>query len=162
MNLNKLSSVIYFTPKGDEVYTFIKEINDQDGSYILDFEDESVSENVIKLNTHSIFSVPSSMTNEDIVNYHYHQLMNNILGFLKKNNPCTDINVSREGEVICFETMIESPKALEEKKYFHEEIDKLNALIGQTNSQIKSRFNKHVEVVLKLPLSTHHLHAIRV
>lgn len=162
MNFEKSTGVIYATPNDDQVYTFIKEVNDIDRSYILDFNDELVPENKVKLNTHSVFSVPSVMTDEHIVNYHYNQLINHILIFLKNNNPYDDITVALENDIICFETTIETPKTLEEKKYFHEEIDKLNTLIGQVNSQIKSRFNKHIEVILKLPLSIHHLHTIRV
>ncbi|WP_214226386.1 hypothetical protein [Pedobacter sp. B4-66] len=162
MKLKKSTRVIYFTPKADQIYTVIKEVNDKKELYTLDFNDQLVSENEVKLNTHSIFSVPSSMTNDNIVSYHYNQLINHILDFLKNNNPYHDINVSKENDSIYFETTITPPKTLEEKKYFHEEIDKLNGLIGQINSQIKSRFNKHIEVNLKLPLSIHHLHTIRI
>jgi len=162
MNFKKLTNVIYITPKDDQVYTVIKEVNEIEALYTLDFNDELVPENKVKLNTHSVFSVPSSMRDGHIADYHYHQLVNHVLYYLKSNNPYPDIKVSRESDIICFETTIELPEILEEKKYFHEEMDKLNALIGQVNSQIKSRFNKHIEVILKLPLHTHYLHAIRI
>ncbi|NRF40174.1 hypothetical protein [Pedobacter foliorum] len=162
MKLKKSTRVIYFTPKGDQIYTVIKEVNDKRELYTLDFNDQLVSENEVKLNTHSIFSVPSSMPDDNIVNYHYNHLVNHILFFLKSNNPYHDINVFKENASIYFETTIDLPKTPEEKKHFREQIDKLNGLIGQVNSQIKSRFNKHMEVNLKLPVSIHHLHTIRV
>lgn len=162
MKLKKSTRVIYFTPKDDQIYTVIKEVNDKKELYTLDFNGQLVSEDEVKLNTHSVFSVPSSMTNDNVVNYHYNQLVNHILLFLKNNNPYHHINVFRENDIIYFEITIDLPKTREERKHFHEEIDDLNGLIGQVNSQIKSRFNKHIEVNLKLPVSNHQLHTIRV
>jgi hypothetical protein len=162
MNLKKSNRVIYVTAKNDQVYTAIKEVNEQEELYTLDFNNELVQENKVKLNTHSAFSVPSLMTDEYIVAYHYDQLVNHILDFLINNNPFHDVNISVERDNIYFETRDEAPKNPEEIKYFREKIDKLNALIGQVNSQIKSRFNKHIQVILKFPLNTHHLHHIRI
>lgn len=162
MNLKKSTRVIYVTANNDQVYTAIKEVNQKEELYTLDFKDELVQENKVKLNTHSSFSVPSLMTDEYIVNYHYHQLVNHILDFLINNNPFHDVNIAVENGSIYFETRVEAPKNPEEIKYFHEKIDKLNALIGQVNSQIKSRFNKHVEVILKLSVGIHRLHSIRI
>lgn len=162
MNLKKSTRVIYVTAKNDLVYTAIKEVHEREALYTLDFNDELVQENKVKLNTHSAFSVPSLMTDEYIVNYHYHQLVNHILDFLINNNPFHDVNIAVEHDNIYFKTQDEAPKNPEEIKYFREKIDKLNALIGQVNSQIKSRFNKHIQVILKFPLNTHHLHHIRI
>ncbi|SMD17003.1 hypothetical protein [Pedobacter nyackensis] len=162
MKFKQLSSVIYVTPEGDQVFTFVKEINEKEGLFTLDFDDVKVRENELKLNTYANFSVPRSMTNAHIKAYHYDQLINRIVTFLKENHTEQHLEIYREMDTIYFETVFHAPKTPQEKKLFQEVVNKFNRIIGQVNTAIKSRFNQKIEVVLKFPFTRHHLHSIRV
>ena len=163
MSFELSTSVIYITPEHDEVYTFIKEIDDKQGLYTLDFNNVIVPENKIKVNTHTNFSVPSIMTKNRIINYHYERLIDGIVRFLIDHNPAEDLmKIYRKNEVIYFEPVVGDSETPDDKEHFRELTDKLNKLIGVANSAIKSRFNKHIVVILNHPPKTHHLHTIRV
>ncbi|MFA4868686.1 MAG: hypothetical protein WC623_10830 [Pedobacter sp.] len=162
MEFEQSNNVIYITPEGDQVFTFIKYVNDKNGSYILDFDNIEVSENKLKLNNYSEFSVPHAMSKDRIKGYHYDQLINQITKYLINHHAKEHIQIYRDMDVIYFESAFHTPKTLEEKKLFQEAIDKFNRIIGQINSMIKSRFNRKIEVILKFPPNIHHLHSVRI
>ncbi|MEQ7799245.1 hypothetical protein ABDJ41_05475 [Pedobacter sp. ASV1-7] len=162
MEFERSNSVIYITPEGDQIFTFIKDINGKNSSYILDFEDAEVYEDELKLNNYSEFSVPHAMSKDRIKTYHCNQLINQIAHYLIDHYAKEQIQIYRDADAIYFETVFHTPKTLEEKKLFQEAIDKFNRIIGQVNSMIKSRFNRKIEVILKFPSNKHHLHSIRI
>jgi hypothetical protein len=162
MEFEQSNSVIYMTSEGDQVFTFIKNINDKNDSYVLDFENIEVPGSKLKLNNYSEFSVPHAMSKDHIKTYHCDQLINQIANYLIDHHAKEHIQIYRDMDVIYFETAFHTPKTLEEKKLFQEAIDKFNRIIGQVNSMIKSRFNRKVDVILKFPSNTHHLHSIRI
>ena len=162
MEFEQSTRVIYLTNEGYQVFTFIKGVNEEKGLYILDFEDVEIPENKLKLNTYSNFSVPHSMSKDHIKAYHYDQLINLIVAFLKDHHAEEYLKIYRDMDKIYFETVFHTPKTPEEKKLFQEVVDKFNRIIGQVNSAVKSRFNQKIEVILKFSFNTHHLHSIRV
>ncbi|TKC57607.1 hypothetical protein FBD94_20215 [Pedobacter hiemivivus] len=162
MEFEQSTRVIYLTDEGEQVFTFIKDVNEKEGLYILDFEDVKISENKLKLNTYSNFSVPHAMSKDHIKAYHYDQLINLIVAFLKDHHAEEYLEIYRDMDTIYFETVFHAPKTPEEKKLFQEVVDKFNRIIGQLNSAVKSRFNQKIEVILKFPPNTHYLHSIRV
>jgi len=162
MELKQLTRVVYFTKEGDQVFTFIKTVNEKEGLYTLDFENIEVPENKLRLNTYSDFSVPAGMGKDRIKAYHYDQLIDRIVNYLNEHHADGHLKIYREMDTVYFETVFLTPKTLEEKKLFQEVVDKFNKIIGEVNQLVKSRFNRRVEVVLKFPFNTHHLHSIRV
>ncbi|WP_316814725.1 hypothetical protein [Pedobacter nyackensis] len=162
MEFEPTTRVIYVTEEGDQVFTFIREVNANDGSYMIDFEGTVVPEHKLKLNNYSDFSVPRSISKDHIRTYHYDQLIDHIVTYLNEHHADKHLKIYREMDTIYFETVFRTPKTPEEKKLFQEVVDKFNKVIGQVNKAIKSRFNKLIEVILKFPSNTHHLHSIRV
>ncbi|ATP56292.1 hypothetical protein CPT03_07305 [Pedobacter ginsengisoli] len=162
MNFEESTNVIYVTPDGDQVFTFIREVNYDKSLYLLDFNDLQVTETELKLNTHPNFSNPHGMNKDHIIAYHYDRLINSIVKFIAENHSEEHLKIYRDLDTIYFETVFHTPKTLEEKKLFKEVVDKFNKIIGEVNSMIKSRFNKQIEVILKFPSNSHHLHSVRI
>ncbi|NQX38464.1 hypothetical protein SAMN05421820_101485 [Pedobacter steynii] len=162
MKFEPLTRVVYVTPKKDQVFTFIKEVYDQEGLYVLDFEDVQVKENQLRLNTHPVFSVPHGMSKDYIKSYHLDRLVDQVVSYMVAHHAHDDLKIYREMNTIYLETAFNKPETLEDKRLFDIEVDSFNKIIGQVNTAVKSRFNTKVEVVLKFPFQRHQLHSVRL
>lgn len=162
MKFEKKDRCIYVTPEGDQVFTFIKAVNDQEGLYVLDFDDVQVKESQLRQNTHPTFSVPHGMHKGHIIAYHLDQLVNLVVAHLILHHGRDELKIYREMDTIYLETAFTDPKILEDKELLNAEIDHFNKMIGQVNKAVKSRFNKQIEVILKFPFQRHHLHSVRI
>ncbi|MBB6271840.1 hypothetical protein HDF26_002297 [Pedobacter cryoconitis] len=162
MKFEKMTRCIYVTPEGDQVFTFIKAVNDQEGFYVLDFENQRVKEAQFRLNTHPVFSVPHRMHKDHLIAYHLDQLVNLVVEHLVLNHSRDDLKIYRDMDTIYLETAFSDPKILEDKQLLNAEIEHFNKMIGQVNKAVRSRFNKQIEVVLKFPFQRHQLHSVRL
>jgi len=161
MKYNILTEVIYKDIDGNEIPTYIKDIDEVNQKYILDYDLEKVSEDQIELNTLSNFYVSLSMlSNQKIKDYSRNYLIDRVVTILNRNIDDEEVTAIRYMESIGIK--VSSAKLFTDQGE-DKSIEKLNKLIKFINDRITLKhFNEAVAIDLLLPMARYKLDPILI
>lgn len=161
MKYNILTEVIYKDIDGNEIPTYIKDIDETNQKYILDYDLEKVGENQIELNTLSNFYVSLSMlSTQKIKEYSRNYLIDRVVMVLNRNIKDEEVTAIRYMESIGIRVR---SAELFIKQGEDKSIERLNELIKFINGRITLKhFNEAISIELLLPMASYKLDPILI
>lgn len=162
MKYNQSDFVVYNTISGNQVYTWVKNVFDDDKYYVLDFEDTKALESEISSYDSPNYSVPNSPRDSNIDDYHRDTMIDRIVATLQPKKYSSDPKVSKLAGTIILETEVTDPKILEDQGALIEFIEKHNKIIAKVQERFNNRWNVKIPVELWFPLNRASLNAIEI
>ncbi|TBO44464.1 hypothetical protein [Pedobacter kyonggii] len=162
MKYSQSDFVVYNTINGSQVYTWVKNVFDEEKYYILDFEDSKALESELSSYDAANFSVPSAPQSSNIDDYHRDTMIDRIVTALQPKQNSLDLKVSKLAGKIIFETEVKDTEILEDQKSLIGFVEKHNKMIAKIQERFNGRWGINIPVELRFHENKASLNPIKI
>ena len=148
MKYKELEEVIYSGEDGEQVWTYIKRVNEKSNTYILQYNYLEVSEEKLVKNTEIPFKDQRELYNQLMVEYYLDFNIDMTAATLRKEIEDREIDVSRDGNSIIVTYSASIALQLDYKAEIEDEIVKL---VESLNFKLLKNTSTLIDVILKFP-----------